>query len=120
MFGYITPLKMELKVKEFEYFRSYYHGLCYAIKNNFGNIPRLTLNYDMTFIGFLLDGLSNDLITIKDKRCIKHPTYDIKVIDETLALNYVANLSIIFFNYKLEDNIKDDNSKKSKVFNLIH
>lgn len=119
MFGYITPLKMELKVKEFEYFRSYYHGLCYTIKNNFGNIPRLTLNYDMTFIGFLLDGLSNDLITIKDKRCIKHPTYDIKVIDETLALNYVANLSIIFFNYKLEDNIKDDNSKKSKVFNLF-
>ena len=27
MFGYVTPLKSELKVKEFEYFRSYYCGL---------------------------------------------------------------------------------------------
>lgn len=119
MFGYITPLKMELKVREFEYFRSYYHGLCYSIKNNFGNIPRLTLNYDMTFIGFILDGLSNDTITIKEKRCIKHPTYDIKVIDETSALNYVASLSIIFFNYKLEDNIRDENNTKSKIFNVF-
>ena len=57
MFGYITPLKSELKVKEFEYFRSYYCGLCNEIKNKFGNIPRFCLNYDLTFIGFLLDAL---------------------------------------------------------------
>lgn len=119
MFGYITPLKIELKVKEYEYFRSYYHGLCYSLKNNFGNIPRLTLNYDMTFIGFILDGLSTDLITIENKRCIKHPTYDIQVIQETKALKYVSNLSVIFFDYKLKDNIKDDNNSKSKVFNIF-
>lgn len=119
MFGYITPLKIELKVKEFEYFRSYYHGLCYAIKNNFGNIPRLTLNYDMTFIGFILEGLSNESIIIENKRCIKHPTYDIQVIKDTNALRYAANLSITFFDYKLKDNINDDNSKKSKIFNIF-
>ena len=119
MFGYITPLKIELKVKEFEYFRSYYHGLCYAIKNNFGNIPRLTLNYDMTFIGFILEGLSNESIIIENKRCIKHPTYDIQVIKDTNVLRYAANLSITFFDYKLKDNINDDNSKKSKIFNIF-
>lgn len=119
MFGYITPLKIELKVKEFEYFRSYYHGLCYSIKNNFGNIPRLTLNYDMTFIGFILEGLSNESIIIENKRCIKHPTYDIQVIKDTNALKYAANLSITFFDYKLKDNINDDNNRKSKVFNIF-
>ena len=119
MFGYITPLKIELKVKEFEYFRSYYHGLCYSIKNNFGNIPRLTLNYDMTFIGFILEGLSNESIIIENKRCIKHPTYDIQVIKDTNALKYAANLSVTFFDYKLKDNINDDNNKKSKVFNIF-
>ena len=119
MFGYITPLKAELKVKEFEYFRSYYHGLCYSIKNNFGNIPRLTLNYDMTFIAFILDGLNDDPIFIEDKRCIKHPTYDIQAVKDTNALKYSANLSITFFDYKLKDNIKDDNNTKSKVFNIF-
>lgn len=119
MFGYITPLKIELKVKEFEYFRSYYHGLCYSIKNNFGNIPRLTLNYDMTFIGFILEGLSNESIIIENKRCIKHPTYDIQVIKDTNALKYAANLSITFFDYKLKDNINDDNNRKSKFFNIF-
>ena len=119
MFGYIKPLKNELKIKEFEYFRSYYHGLCYSIKNNFGNIPRLTLNYDMTFISFILEALSNELIIIENKRCIKHPTYDIQVIKDTNALRYAANLSITFFDYKLKDNINDDNNKKSKVFNLF-
>lgn len=119
MFGYITPLKMELKVKEFDYFKSYYHGLCYALKDNFGNIPRLTLNYDMTFISFILDGLSDEQIYINNKRCIKHPTYDIQVTNETKALKYGATLSLIFFSYKLEDNIKDENSVKSKLFNIF-
>ena len=38
MFGYVTPLKSELKFKEFEYFRSYYCGLCNEIKREYGNI----------------------------------------------------------------------------------
>ena len=44
MFGYVTPLKSELKFKEFEYFRSYYCGLCNEIKNQFGNIEGASLN----------------------------------------------------------------------------
>ena len=49
MFGYIIPLKNELKVKDFDKFRTYYCSICYEIKNKFGNIPRLGLNYDTTF-----------------------------------------------------------------------
>ena len=49
MFGYVTPLKSELKIREFNKFRGYYCGLCNSIKKQFGNIPRMSLNYDMTF-----------------------------------------------------------------------
>ena len=52
MFGYVTPLKPELKIREYEMFKSYYCGVCTHIKEYFGNIPRLTLNYDMAFLGF--------------------------------------------------------------------
>lgn len=49
MFGYVTPCKMELKIKEYEKFRAYYCGLCKTIKKDYGELPRITINYDMTF-----------------------------------------------------------------------
>ncbi|MEG0712521.1 MAG: DUF5685 family protein, partial [Niameybacter sp.] len=47
MFGYVTPLKQELKVRELEAFKAYYCGLCSHIKKNFGQLPRMVLNYDL-------------------------------------------------------------------------
>ena len=73
MFGYVTPLKSELKFKEFEYFRSYYCGLCNEIKREYGNIPRFCLNYDLTFIGFLLDGLYSNPLIFDSIKCLRHP-----------------------------------------------
>lgn len=116
MFGYISPLINELKIKDYNYFKAYYCGLCHSIKNNFGNIPRLTLSYDLTFIGFLLDGLSDSPLEIKKIRCIKHPSKDILIYKKTPALDYVSNLSIILFNLKLRDNINDENSLKSRMY----
>ena len=119
MFGYVTPLKSELKVKEFEYFRSYYCGLCNEIKREYGNIPRFCLNYDLTFIAFLLDGLYNESLDLQAIKCLRHPNKTIIISSKTNALNYCANLSILLFDYKLKDNIRDDKSIKSKFFELI-
>ena len=119
MFGYITPLKSELKVREFEYFRSYYCGLCHEIKKEYGNIPRFCLNYDLTFIGFLLEGLYSAPLTLKYVKCLRHPTTKIIIVDKTDTLNYSCNLSILLFNYKLKDNIADDKSIKSNFFKLL-
>lgn len=119
MFGYILPLNGDLKVKELNYFKSYYCGLCYTIKNDFGNIPRLTLNYDMTFISFLLDGLSSNTLDLDKTRCLRHPTKDIILVKSTDSLKYCASLSFLLFNYKLDDNKLDDNDFKSKCFSLL-
>ena len=119
MFGYVTPLKSELKFKEFEYFRSYYCGLCNEIKREYGNIPRFCLNYDLTFIGFLLDGLYSNPLNFDSIKCLRHPNKNIIITKQTNALNYCANLSILLFDYKLKDNIKDDKSVKSKLFKFL-
>ncbi len=119
MFGYVTPLKSELKFKEFEYFRSYYCGLCNEIKREYGNIPRFCLNYDLTFIGFLLDGLYSTPLNLDSIKCLRHPNKKIIITKQTNALNYCANLSILLFDYKLTDNIKDDKSIKSKIFKFL-
>ena len=118
MFGYVLPLQGELKVKEFQYFKSYYCGLCHSLKDNFGNISRFTLNYDLTFISFIIDGLFSDELNAKNARCIKHFNRKIAVINSTDALNYAANLNIMLSNLKCKDNITDDNSIKIRIYSL--
>lgn len=115
MFGYVTPLKGELKVKDFGRFKCYYCGLCCHIKNHFGNIPRLSLNYDMTFLGLLLDALNPETIEVSSHRCILHPTEKKTVVVNNKALTYAASINLSLFYYKLVDDVNDDNDLKSKL-----
>lgn len=119
MFGYVTPLKAELKVKDFTKFRSYYCGLCFQLKNSAGNIPRMVLNYDMTFLAILLDSLSIKEPNIEIKRCIAHPTDKKPVIIDNDALHYAAAMNLTLYYHKLKDDIQDDNKLKSKVFEKV-
>ena len=52
MFGYVNVLKHDLKVRDYMMFRSYYCGLCRALKDSYGALGQLTLTYDMTFVIF--------------------------------------------------------------------
>lgn len=116
MFGYVTPCKMELKIKDFEKFKAYYCGLCKSIKNNFGNLPRLTLNYDMTFLALLLDSLSEEQYTVEKQFCTIHPAKKRVVITENSALDYGAFCNVLLTYHKLLDNYTDENSLKSKIY----
>ena len=53
MFGYVLINKPELKIREFEKYRSYYCGLCHALNDKYGVFGRLTLNYDMADVCFI-------------------------------------------------------------------
>lgn len=119
MFGYVTPLKAEMKVKDFARFKCYYCGLCCHIKKGFGNIPRMSLNYDMTFLGLLLDGLNPDELKVSSHRCFLHPTEKKLVISDNRALSYAAAMNISLFYYKLLDDVNDDKNFKSKFFSLV-
>jgi hypothetical protein len=115
MFGYVTPCKMELKVKDYEKFKSYYCGLCHSIKRQYGNLPRMTLNYDMTFLGILLDSLEPNETKYKIFTCAIHPFKKKIQVTENAALNYAAFCNVILTYYKLIDNINDDRSFISKL-----
>lgn len=119
MFGYVTPCKMELKVKDFEKFKAYYCGLCKSIKKNYGNIPRMTLNYDMTFLAILLDSFQDKKCEFKNQNCIVHPTGKKVVIINNNAIDYAAFCNVSLAYYKLLDDVWDDNSIKSKAYSSI-
>jgi len=115
MFGYVTPLKSELKIREFNQFKGYYCGLCFSIKKHFGNIPRMTLNYDMTFLALLLDGLNPLEINVDLKRCMSHPTTKKPVVFDNPALSYAAAMNVSLVYFKLLDDVNDDKDLKSKA-----
>ena len=47
MFGYVKINKMDLTFREYEHYRGYYCGLCKYLKDNHGEISRLSLNYNI-------------------------------------------------------------------------
>lgn len=119
MFGYVTPCKMELKIKDYEKFKAYYCGLCNSIKNNFGNLPRLTLNFDMTFLAILLDSLSEDNCNFTQFKCAIHPLKKRVMINNNAALDYAAFCNTTLAYYKLMDDVQDNKTMKSRIFSIF-
>ncbi|MFL0197673.1 DUF5685 family protein [Clostridium sp. WILCCON 0269] len=119
MFGYVTPCKMELKIKDYEKFKAYYCGLCMSIKQNSGNIPRISLNYDMTFLALLLDSLEYDKQIYIKKRCLLHPINKKTVLKDNVPLKYAAFCNISLSYFKLLDDVNDENSIKSRIISLF-
>lgn len=115
MFGYVMPCKMELKLKDYEKFKSYYCGLCKSIKNNFGNVPRFVLNYDMTFLAILLDSIEDSYPKYETQRCMVHPVKKKVILMENEPLKYAAFCNLCLAYFKLIDNVNDEKSLKSKL-----
>lgn len=53
MFGYIRPFQPELRMKEYEAYKSVYCGLCKELGRRYGIFARFTLSYDFTFLAIL-------------------------------------------------------------------
>ena len=60
MFGFIRPVKPELRVREVERFQCVYCGLCHAIRQRYGRLHTVLLSYDMTFLALVLTCLEKD------------------------------------------------------------
>ncbi len=115
MFGYVTPHKPELKMKHYDAFKSYYCGLCQHIKKDYGDLPRLTLSYDITSMCVLLDALSPDSTWLYDHTCIANPLKKRTSVQNNLSLKYGATINFLLSYYKLKDNVDDENDLKSKI-----
>lgn len=115
MFGYIVVNKPELKIKDYEVYSSFYCSLCQTLKRRFHKISQLTLNYDMVFLAILLTSLYEGNQEEYSYRCLIHPTQKKKIIQNEY-LEYAADMTIILTYLKCEDDVKDENSYKAKMF----
>jgi len=108
MFGYVEPDKPELKIREFDVFRGYYCSLCKSIGKRYGQVSRLSLNYDLTFLYILLDSLSTIPASGRMQRCMVHPLKKRFIVSSNIFAEYTSDMNIILMYYNLIDRWKDD------------
>jgi hypothetical protein len=112
LFGYIKPLTAELKVREFELYKSFYCGLCKSM----GIFSRLTLSYDIVFLVLIRVALTGEPIEGKPFRCKLKPTAKRSYIKSNGSLEYSASAAGILNYYKCIDDVRDSKNKLKKIF----
>lgn len=112
MFGYITIDRDELKGKEFDRYRSYYCGICMDLKASCGQLSRMTLTYDMTFLAVLLTDLYDDMTPAESRFCIAHPLQRQLCLQNRFT-RYAADMNLLLVYHNLCDNWIDDRSHRS-------
>ncbi len=115
MFGYVVINKPEIKFKDFDLYRSYYCGLCRDLKESFGARGQMTLNYDLTFLAILLDGLYEDNTVVSECRCIVHPFSKHKTLRNEYT-KYASDMNVLLTYYQCLDAWKDDKDRRKKRF----
>ncbi|WP_455538815.1 DUF5685 family protein [Terrisporobacter sp.] len=111
MFGYVRINKMDLTFREYEHYKSYYCGLCKYLKENHGEISRLGLNYDITFLIVILSAIYKPKSNIFEEVCIANPFKKKKKLINEIT-EYAASMNVLLAYYKLEDNLLDDKGIK--------
>ncbi len=112
MFGYIKVEHSELKVKEYELYRSTYCGLCRAMGKCTGQCSRMTLNYDFVFLALARLALTPAQVTFKRRRCLAHPFTKRNSMEKNPILTYCAGASAILNYQKIADDIADEKGFK--------
>lgn len=107
LFGYIRPLKPELKIKDYETYRSVYCGLCKELGRAFGPFSRLTLNYDFAFLALLQLAVNDQTTHAAMQRCFLHPFRKRMCCQSAEALQLTASAAMLMVYHKNEDNLHD-------------
>ena len=108
MFGYIKTQRTELRVREYEYYRASYCGLCRAMGKCTGQCSRLLLSYDFAFLVNMRMALNGTEPTFKRRRCIAHPFRRRVMMEVNDELRYAASASAILAYEKCRDDVCDE------------
>lgn len=118
MFGYVRYSKPDLTFRDFYKYKAYYCGVCNSIKNNFGQLERLALNYDIVFMALLLSGIYGGDDNFQFKKCMVSPFKKKKIILNEY-IDYCSSINVLFFYFKLLDDYKDNRSYPALLFSKV-
>ena len=119
MFGFIRPVKSELKVKEADRFQQVYCGLCHAIRARYGRFYTMFLSYDMTFYALVVGSGEVSVPPAERRRCDAHPLTKRACAAPDDALALAADASVLLSYHKFRDNLEDEKGAKRLLAALL-
>ena len=115
MFGYVIVNKGDLTFREFDVYHSYYCGLCKTLKEKYGVLGQLALNYDMTFLVMLLSSLYEPQTDYTREGCVTH-LFMKRGISKNEITQFGADMTILLTAYKCEDDWQDEKKLSRKLY----
>ena len=109
MFGYLTADTATLTEEQLKRYQACYCGLCRSLEKRHGQLSRLTLNYDMTFLVLLLSSLYEPGETAGEGTCIRHPKTPQPWINDEVC-DYAADVNLALAYLKCLDDWEDEGS----------
>ena len=107
MYGYVSINRAALTDGEFQRYRSFYCGLCRALRLRAGQLSRFTLSYDMTVLFLLLSALYEPAGEAGRERCAPHMLKPHDYVFDECA-DYAADMSVVLAWHKAADDWQDE------------
>jgi len=111
VFGYVRPVRDELKCKDLDLYRATYCGLCRTIRKRCGMFATMVLNFDFVFLAVLLSPPEGEQLT-RCHRCHLPPFRRCTMCESSCELELVADESVILSYWKMHDDIRDERGWK--------
>lgn len=119
MFGYVKPVPKELLVKEYEFYKATYCGICRSMKKHTGFLSNMTLTYDSVFLALLrMAYIPDGELGSRMRRCAAHPLKRRCMLNDNSAIEYTARAFAILTYYKLKDDLSDERFMKKLFVSL--
>jgi len=115
MLGYVVPDKPELKVREYELYSAYYCGLCKSIEKRYGQLPRMTLNYDSVFLALIISSQDDTKERFTTERCPVHPLKKRLIVHDQKGIDYAADIMLLLAYFKAKDDQQDEGGLKGSA-----
>lgn len=116
MFGFVVADAGALSEEEKERYRAVYCGLCFALRDRYGQLSRACLTYDLTFFVLLCNSLHEPAETQGASHCVMHPApAPPRPWARSAWTDYAADLSVALAYHKVLDDIADDGDLKARA-----
>ena len=109
MFGTLTAQTELLTEEQLARYRACYCGLCRSLKERYGQLGRLLLNYDLCFLVLLLDSLYEPETAEGAAPCLAHPR-EARPWRRSAFSDYAADMTVALAYHKFRDNWQDEGS----------
>jgi len=103
-----------LYIKDFMLYKAMYCGLCKGIGEACGQMARIGLTYDVTFLSVLLHNMSGTDVKIEKQNCFEHTLRKRPIAAVDSLTRELGALNTVLAYYKLTDDIGDEGKGRGR------